>query len=345
MAITTGIIGLGRIAFGLESDPLRYHPCTHAGTLRTMNGRNPEPIFALEAVCDINEVQIGRFREWWGHPLSPYRDHRELLKSHRPELLIVSSTHTSHYDIVLDAIRSGVPNIMLEKPATENFEETRTLCEEADRASVRIWVNFERRFHPGYGAVRELIRSGRLGAVRHISGSVLTAAIRRAEEGSPILVDGIHWIDLLLWLFGPPSGCSSIAIPSRFPDLMDTLYLDLYYDTFSARLEAGGRRDYFEFVMRIDFEAGRILCGNDGFHLFESQPSGKYSGFRELKSASIEFGFSNPWIEMYTEVAGTIGAWREDPTKKVLVSSPLSDSVESLRIIAGAVRRPYRVLR
>ena len=52
MKFKTLLIGLGRIASKLENDPLRYHPCTHAGVLFSSFGKKH---FLLTGIYDTNE--------------------------------------------------------------------------------------------------------------------------------------------------------------------------------------------------------------------------------------------------------------------------------------------------
>ena len=72
------------------------------------------------------------------------------------------------------------------------------------------------RFHPGVLALRELLRSGRLGTIRYAqvsSGSDLrrwrpgrdyrTAYSARADLGGGVVRDSIHELDYLTWLLGP----------------------------------------------------------------------------------------------------------------------------------------------
>ena len=68
------LIGLGRIGWSLETDALRYHPCTHAGTIASLKSR-----ITLVAVCDSSPEQMRSFMAWWpGKKPAQYTDFRNL---------------------------------------------------------------------------------------------------------------------------------------------------------------------------------------------------------------------------------------------------------------------------
>src|SRR5512138_718214 len=56
--VRVALVGLGRIAWMLESDRLRYHPCTHAGSLLAVGGAR------VVAGCDLEPDRRERFADW-----------------------------------------------------------------------------------------------------------------------------------------------------------------------------------------------------------------------------------------------------------------------------------------
>jgi len=343
MSIRIAIIGLGRIGFLLENDPLRYHPCTHAGALRdVINERVPESRPRLVGICDLLPERIKQFREWWGEEI-PFSstDYRELIDTSAPDLLIISSSLPSHFEIASYALNAGVLCMMLEKPAASQIDEVRSLVSlEAERQAA-IWVNYERRYHPAYRHVKQFIESKRFGRLRAIRGTVLTGPVRPEDDGGPLLLDGIHWIDLLLWLCGKPEATTSVAFPSRIPGRFDTAFLQFRYPGWVATLESGGRRNYFEFAIELDFEQGRIKSGNGGHTFYESSPSRLYENFRDLTPIDEPIPTGNPWIEMYREIlSGAEKMVAEGSVSREAISSPLADSVSALSIIESVEGKP-----
>ncbi len=333
----TALIGLGRIAWKLEEDPYRRKPCTHAGSLRELiestARRRGGPAFELTAVCDHNENRIAEFQRWWKRPRKarPPRlpfpgarlsvdiagtDAKTVLKEARPEFVIIATRTDSHVEIALEALRGGAKAVLLEKPIALDLTSARKLLAAARKHKARVWINFERRYHPAYRLVKRYIESETLGPLRSIHGQVLTWPVperafqNRGEAVGPLLHDAIHWIDLLLWYAGKPERTRARLFPSPFnaargkPQIEDTAFVDFAYPEFSAHLESGGRRDYFEFTMQLDFERGRIRAGNEGHFFFRSAASKRYKHFRDLRpfSPRIPNREDNAWLALYREI-------------------------------------------
>lgn len=320
--IRTAIIGLGRIAWLLEKDPLRYKPCTHAGSLLSINQKRKRPAFEIVALCDSKADRIDDFKRWWqkqnrqssenmarlGNAIAISTDYKEILRtevSEEPLDLIIIATHTdSHVPIAMQAIKAGARAIVLEKPIATDLKTARQLYRLAEKNNTAIWVNFERRYHPAYQLVKDYIDNQKLGALRAIRGRVLTwpVASKQAQIG-PLLHDAIHWLDLLHWYAGIPQKISTrmFAAQSGAP-VEDTAFIQFDYPEFQAQLESGGRRDYFEFAIELDFDQGRILSGNTGHRFFKTQASKRYIKFKELQEINPKLPDQNAWLGLYNEV-------------------------------------------
>ncbi len=359
--IRTALIGLGRIGFDLEHDRLRYHPCTHAGTLRAWNdalrpGARRKSAFDLIAVCDRDERRIQRFQRWWaaGRKKSAptaFTDYRQLLRE-KPDLLIIATSVESHALIALAAVRAGVPALLLEKPIAHELAAARRLLRAARAHGTRVWVNFERRYHPAYRLAREYIQKKKLGELRHISGQVLRGRMRPDPlktipypEG-PLLHDAVHWMDLLVWMAGSPRTLDAkLDLSAEYPDTIeDSARLSMEYEHFAACLESGGRRRYFEFTMRLDFTEGRIIAGNAGHFYFRAGPSRRYAKFRELRPITVRWKTANPWLELYGEINRELtGVPRLTPgdahAARARITASLEDAVRGLEIIHRAYRQ------
>ena len=331
MKIKTAIVGTGRIGFLLEKDSLRYHPCTHAGSIKYINeftDASDESKFEIIGICDLNHTRMMEFEKWWGKEIQyKTESYRKLIDQSEFDFIVISSDFQSHFEICMYAIENGIKYIMLEKPACESSEEIEILINTAKKHKTQIWVNFERRYHPGYLQIKKIIEETPPEKLRSIRGRVLTGALRSKNEGSPFLVDGIHWLDLLIWYFGKPDDYSHRIVKSKYGPA-DTVFFDFNYGNVFGRLEAGGRRKFFEFELEIDFEDMRISGGNSGFKLWVNKDSDKYENFMELKEQELLFEKKNPWCEMYSEVKNVIqyGGYGT-------VNSPVTDSHMSLKLI------------
>ncbi len=340
------LIGLGRIGWALEKDKLRYHPCTHAGSLLSLQKR-----IELVAVCDSNPDQVKSFQRWWPHPVQAFENADELFsvivgtgkkspQSANPrekatirkgaiafkskssgksknatssgkssggpavDLAIVATPQDVHTSQALRLMTLGVSDVLIEKPPGEDSSDMRKLRNAMQSSKSRLWINFERRFHPGYARVRQLIESRSLGELRSVRGRVFSGASPIHPASGPLLHDAVHWIDLLFWYCGLPEKMTGRVLRNS-KGLEESSHLQFHYPDFVASLTTGARSRYFEFEMELDFTEGRIHCGNNGFRMWKSKRSKRYSGFLELQEIafSIPGKEKNPWLQMYAALA------------------------------------------
>ena len=320
----------------LEEDPFRYHPCTHAGTLKDLNRNQKHFQFEITAACDLQRERLDQFQSWWQEGMNLETDYKKVFYNNEIDLLIISSSFYSHYEICRYALNQKVKAVVLEKPAAETAEQIQELIDLSEKNRIPVWVNFERRYHNGYRNVKKMIEHTPKEELRSITGKVLTGRVREGDEGSPILLDGIHWLDLLIWFFGLPDVSGAHKIDAQIPAMHDTVFAEMMYDDVLVHFEAGGRRRYFEFFMEIDYEKTRVRTGNEGqfFHL--TSPSERYKNFYELKEEKIQIEMNNPWIDMYKEIVD----YFLNPDEVALpITSPLQDSEQSMKLLENILRR------
>ncbi|HJQ60543.1 MAG TPA: Gfo/Idh/MocA family oxidoreductase [Vineibacter sp.] len=139
-----------------------------------------------------------------------FTDHRTLLELARPDAVVVATPNALHVPVALDCIAAGVP-VLVEKPIADTVEEAQRLCAAADAAGLPLLVGHHRRHNPIIRRAHQLVRDGALG--RLVSINVLAAMLkpdayfdtawRRAPAGGgPVLINLIHEIDLLRFLYG-----------------------------------------------------------------------------------------------------------------------------------------------
>jgi UDP-N-acetyl-2-amino-2-deoxyglucuronate dehydrogenase len=137
------------------------------------------------------------------------------LLSHRPlEMVAIGSPSGLHADQGIAAARQRL-HVLVEKPIDVTTARTDALIAEAARAGVTLGVIFQDRLKPDVQRLKKLVASGRLG-----SPILATAAVkwyrapsyyrdsrwrgtRSLDGGGALINQGVHTVDLLLWLFGP----------------------------------------------------------------------------------------------------------------------------------------------
>jgi len=130
---------------------------------------------------------------------------------------VAIATHTGrHFEIGLEAASRG-KHLLIEKPITMTLEEGEGLIESCQRSGVTLGVVYQHRFDPDIQRLKRWLETGALGTVLWASVSLplhRDPSYYREHEGRSdlsltgggVLVNqGIHFIDLFQWLFGPVS--------------------------------------------------------------------------------------------------------------------------------------------
>ncbi|MBP7282410.1 MAG: Gfo/Idh/MocA family oxidoreductase [Leptospiraceae bacterium] len=309
MRIRTLLIGLGRIASTLETDPLRYHPCTHSGVLFSKFGKKK---FQLSGIYDIDEESISGFLKQWKLKQNEVKSTLAEIKKETFDLAIIASSSDAHFENTKFAISLGIKNLLIEKPVCMNSKELKSLLTLKKKHNLQIWVNHERRYHYLYQYVRKIVKERTFGELRTIRASVLTSfrdpGIAFQEGGGPLLHDGTHAVDYIDYLLeSKPIRITSKLVKSS-PDAKieeQAIAVLEYPNNVFVFLEAGGKRNYFQFEIDIQTENGRFILSNDGHRFYESKQSKLYKGFKSLATISIPKTPKkdlNPWINIYREI-------------------------------------------
>lgn len=168
------------------------------------------------------------------------------------DLISIHSPPFLHHDHVMLALGHG-RNILCDKPFGMSEIEAREMVQQAERAGILHFVNFEFRQDPARLKLREIIDAGMLGSPQHVSWRMFTSASRtplapfgwlfdRELGGGWINAYGSHLLDCLMWLFGDlvtASGVARTDIAVR-PDREGRDQMCSAEDGFSACLRFSG---------------------------------------------------------------------------------------------------------
>jgi predicted dehydrogenase len=135
--------------------------------------------------------------------------------AHRPmDLVVIGSPSGAHAEQGIAAAERGL-HVLVEKPIDVTVARGAALVAAAETAGVGLGVLFQDRLKPDLVRLREFVRGGGIGRVLLASARVkwhrppeYYSASRwrgtKAQDGGAALVNqGIHTVDLLLWLLGP----------------------------------------------------------------------------------------------------------------------------------------------
>ena len=169
------------------------------------------PQLRVGAVVGTNAHRVKALADKYG--ILPYRDLR-LFLSHRPlDLVIIGSPSGVHAAEGIAAAAEGM-HVLVEKPIDITTERADDLISAARRAGVKLGVIFQDRLKPDILRLRDWIRSGKLGRILLVEASVKWyrppeyygnskwRGTLRFDGGGALMNQGIHTVDLLLYLLG-----------------------------------------------------------------------------------------------------------------------------------------------
>jgi predicted dehydrogenase len=142
-----------------------------------------------------------------------YKSVTELLQScHKPDAAIICTPNHTHVPLAKELSSAGI-HLIIEKPLSTDVASGRVLIEHLKSTSVKVLVGHHRRFNAYMVAAKNIIESGRLGTIIAVNGlwtlrkpaSYFDAPSewRRGGTGGPVLINMVHEVDLLHYLFGP----------------------------------------------------------------------------------------------------------------------------------------------
>lgn len=132
----------------------------HLACLKELPGIN------IAAICDtspvVAEAMADRFsvRAW-------YTDHREMLRDVKPDVVHVTTPPSSHNLLAGEALEAGA-NVILEKPATLNYQQTLELLERARARNLVLIEDYNYLFNSQVQHLLRLIEAGTFGSVVHV---------------------------------------------------------------------------------------------------------------------------------------------------------------------------------
>ncbi len=179
------ILGLGR--FGR----------IHAQTLQHLHG------IQLHSACSRNKTVLDQYAtELQISRTTTSAD--DVLADPEVDVVSIVTHWQDHYQLAIDALNAG-KHVFLEKPIAASAEQARQILETSHRADGLLMVGHICRFDPRYSLARERICAGEIGEVTTIHAKrnlpVAPANIRLGKI-PPLIGDGIHDLDLAMWILG-----------------------------------------------------------------------------------------------------------------------------------------------
>jgi predicted dehydrogenase/type 1 glutamine amidotransferase len=217
--VGVGLIGYGAIARA------------HAASVSTTAG------LRLRGICDVSTERRELAAREWGVPT--HASMEDLFDDPEVGLVVVGTPPSAHADTVLAALAVG-KHVVCEKPFALRVEEVDRMIDSAASRDRVLTVYQSRRWDPDYLAMRDVVRSGRIGELFYmesfIGGYSHPCDFWHSHEpisGGTIYDWGSHYFDWVLQLFPDTvKTVSAVAHKRVWHDVTnsDQVRVDLTFD-------------------------------------------------------------------------------------------------------------------
>jgi len=212
--------------------------------VRHIEAINKNDNFSLVSLCDIDKEKYPSdllSREKF------YVDYKNMIAEENINFVVIATPNNLHYEQSIYALQNGC-DILVEKPATLNSNLIQKIQQTADKYNQKAYCVLQVRLNPSVQLIKGLLDTGKLGKIRGIN---LTQRWQRPlsyfngwrgnpKEGGGILHEcGIHYLDILCYLFGEPKVCYSKYYNTKHKNspIEDTIYSIVDYGSYGGTIE------------------------------------------------------------------------------------------------------------
>ncbi len=253
--IQVGILGGGNISE------------THARAVQQTEDAEVAAVFGQnqEKAARLSKLYGGRVYE----SLQSFLDHQPM------DMVVIGSPSGLHAEQGIAAARHGL-HVLVEKPLDINLDRADALIRECQQAGVKLGVFFQDRVAPGICKLKELIDAGRLGRLILVSARVKWyrppeyysgsrwRGTRALDGGGALINQGVHTLDLLLWLLGDVERVYAKAITALHQiETEDTVVATLEFVSGAIGTLEAGTSVYPGYARRLE------LTGSEGTVVLE----------------------------------------------------------------------------
>ncbi len=261
------------------------------------------PSAELSAVCDVDIARAKDFAH--RHEVEKaYSDIREMAAFAEVDAVCICTPSGLHLAPILVCLDSG-KHVLAEKPLEITTERIDRIADAASRANAKVGAIFQIRYSPDVQKVKKALEDRALGKLLIADAYMkyyrtpeyyASAGWRgswKIDGGGALMNQGIHWVDLLLWLVGEAKTVTGYCHTlSRKIEVEDTAHAIVQFQNGAAGVIESTTCAYPGFPTRIEIhgERGSICLEDDKIERWEIEgDSRKVEGME-----SDERGHSDP---------------------------------------------------
>lgn len=286
------VLGFGIIGCGIIAD-------FHANAIHECVGKAN-----LVGVCDVVYDAAEKFAH--RHETRAFKNEAELLSCKDIDVVCICTPSGYHHSSVVAAARAG-KHIICEKPLAINKEQLDRCEAECERAGITVSVISQNRYAKSVNRVKRAIDEGLLGRIvcadiymkyyrsqeYYDSGS--WRGTKRIDGGGALMNQGIHGVDLLLYLAGEMKSVYALSKTLvRSIEVEDTLSAVVEYKSGATGIIQATTSVYPGYPRRLDIngEKGSIVLDETSIVRWDIQNGGGHDDV--VLMPSFTHGASTP---------------------------------------------------
>lgn len=249
---------------------------------------------------------------------------------------IVAVPNALHAPITVSLLRRGI-HVLCEKPMATSLESCREMIQASRETGALLMIGHHKRFVPSVRKAKDLLDEGRLGPIRSVTCSMgLVRTWRtcsnfhldRSLAGGGVLIDnGVHLIDLVLWLAGEISVTDRHLVPDAALELEAKLEFRVGSSAHGVLRVSDCR--VLQNVFRIEGESGFLEFDTYDYPRLKIY-SKRSSLSRNLGSLVLEWPKEDPYRSQLAHFADRL----KNPASRMTNSG--EDGMKAVAVVVGS---------
>lgn len=236
--------------------------------------------FKLTAICDIQETLAKSISKRL--KVKAYIDYKEMILSKDVDFITIATPNSLHYDQAIFALKNGC-DILIEKPVAFTEEEVIDIINCAKDNNQNAYCVLQVRLNPTVQLIKEVLNQNILGEIRGVNFiqrwqrplEYFTGWRSEPSIGGGTLYEvGIHYLDVLQYLFGKPKVISSKTYEVKHKNIgiEDTVYSIFDFESYGGTCEVtiAAEPKNIECSLSILGANGYIKLGGKALNIIES---------------------------------------------------------------------------
>ena len=248
----------------------------------------------LVAVCDLDEVKVKKACQQYGFN-KKYTDYTALFEKEEFDAVIVVGPPSLHFKVSELALSKNI-HVFSEKPLALQLKDIKRLADLSIKKQCITQVGHFLRHTPAIQNVKKLMKDDRFGNPISFYGSYLTFGPwenreiygYNSIEQSYLLIQGIHIIDLAMFLMGPIKSIKSNVIKSSTNRLNYSLSIEFENHSVGNIVMSASSPKWKSDIQIIGDKQSVISIKDAQEVIFESPSENVNTEFKSAQSLKID---------------------------------------------------------